>query len=869
MDELRMMAMKKIMINFDANRRCLNMRLLILSVLLSIFVVSGHVSAADPASSLVYVGYKSNQGEPVELQLNFQGEIPSPSYFTSESPARITFDFPGVKNQLPWTLPLQIKGGGNAQSITAVEASGRTRVVVNLSELVEYETRIEAGSLFVSLKEKGAKASSSAQEERVVQVEEQPESVVVIEEQDSVVVMDEYPESVVVMDEGQKQNDRRSLQSIKYQALSGDRLEIRLKFDDEAPQPNAFSIDNPSRLVFDLAQVSSELSRNSIHVGVGAAKSVTAIEAGGRTRVVVNLISAVNYEAVAQGNELKITLENPAAERTSMANAGDYGIESIDFRRGEDGQGRVVVALSDPNIVVDTRLVGSKVIVDFLNTQLPSELAQRYDVLDFATPVQFVEAQMNNSGTRLVVTMKEGFEHLAFQADKHFTLDVKVPQKAAKVGRKDGEYIGDKLSLNFQDIEVRAVLQLIADFTGLNMVASDTVEGNLTLRLKNVPWDQALEIILRTKGLAMRQEGNVILVAPSDEVAAREKLELESQQQLADLEPIRTELVQINYAKATELIELLTDGEGLLSARGKVSVDERTNTLLVTDIAEKRENIRNLLSKLDIAIRQVMIDSRVVIATSDFSHDLGARFGVTGVDQQGDNLLMTSGSSRATGSVMMGSALDDATSRVEVPTGLTSYTDRLNVNMPVTAPSAGRFALSILSGGSLLDLELSALQSEGRGELISSPRVVTSNGKEALIEQGTEIPYLQASSSGAATVAFKKAVLSLTVTPQITPDDRVLMDLRVSKDAVGEIFSNVPSIDTKEVNTQVLVSNGDTVVLGGVYEQIKRDEVDKVPLLGDLPILGALFRNTSKEDDKIELLIFVTPKILKEGGRLH
>ena len=844
------------------------MRLLILSMLLSLCVCPGMASAAEQGSSLVYVGYKANEGEPVELQFNFQGEIPTPSYFTSESPARITFDFPGVKNQLPWTLPLQIKGGGNAQSITAVEASGRTRVVVNLNELVEYETRMEAGSLFIQLRDQEAVASSSAQQERVVQVVEQQESVVVVPEPESVVVMDAQQDAVVVMDE-QYAGAGRSLQSIKYQSLSGNRLEIRLKFDGPAPQPNAFSIDNPSRLIFDLAQVSSELSRNSIDLGVGAAKSVTAVEAGGRTRVVINLVSAVNYEAIAQGDELKVTLENPAAERRSVANMGDYGIESIDFRRGEDGQGRVVVGLTDPNIVVDTRLVGSKVIVDFLDTRLPSELAQRYDVLDFATPVQFIEAQMNNSGTRIVVTMSELFEHLAFQADKQFTLDVKVPQEATKIGSKEGEYIGDKLSLNFQDIEVRAVLQLIADFTGLNMVASDTVEGNLTLRLKNVPWDQALEIILRTKGLAMRQEGNVILIAPSEEVAAREKMELESQQQLADLEVVRTELIQINYAKATELIELLTDGEGLLSARGKVSVDERTNTLLVTDIAEKRENIRNLLSKLDIAIRQVMIDSRIVIATSDFSHDLGARFGVTGVDQQGDNLLMTSGTASAASSVMAGSAMDDDETRVLVPTGLGNYTDRLNINMPVTAPNAGRFALSILSGGSLLDLELSALQVDGRGELISSPRVVTSNGKEALIEQGTEIPYLQSSSSGAATVAFKKAVLSLTVTPQITPDDRVLMDLRVSKDAVGEIFANVPSIDTKEVNTQVLVNNGDTVVLGGVYEQVKREEVDKVPLLGDLPVLGALFRNSSKEDDKIELLIFVTPKILKEGGRLH
>lgn len=801
---------------------------------------------------MVYIGYKAEKNAPVELQLSFQGDIPEPSYFTSTSPARITFDFVGVKNQLPWTLPLKIKGGVNASSVTAVEASGRTRVVINLNELVGYETRIENGSLFIKLNSEETAASSSVQDE-VGAVDAEP-------------VVESVVEPVVAMG---KEEGKLSLLQVKQQMIADRKLQLRLLFDGGTPKVSEFSIDNPPRLVFDLEGVTSELKNNNIELGIGAVKGIDAVEVSGRTRIVISLVDSVNYDVSSVGSELLITFDSPNSGRELASLSGEHEINAIDFRRGDDGQGRIIVKLSSQNIVTDTRLVGKKVIVDFMNTALPTGLAKRYDVLDFATPVKSIDAKATAGYTRLVVTMVDDFEHLAFQAAKQFTLEVKPPETNKKIGGVDGEYIGDKLSLNFQDIEVRAVLQLIADFTGLNMVASDTVTGNLTLRLKNVPWDQALEIILRTKGLAMRQEGNVILVAPSEEVAAREKMELESQRQLEDLEAIRTELIQVNYAKATELVNLLSDGEGLLSARGKVSVDERTNTLLVSDIAEKRENIRELIGRLDVPIRQVMIDSRIVIASSNFSRDLGARFGVTNVDRQGDNLFMTSGSSRAVGSTMVGSALDSSINGVQVPTGDGNYTDRLNVNMPVSAANAGRFALSILSGGSLLDLEISALQAEGRGEVVSSPRVVTSNGKEALIEQGTEIPYREASSSGAATISFKKAVLSLTVTPQITPDDRVLMDLRVSKDSVGEVFANVPSIDTKEVRSQVLVDNGDTVVLGGVYEQTKVEGVSKVPLLGDLPILGALFRNTSKQDDKVELLIFVTPKILKEGGRLQ
>ncbi len=838
----------EIMRNCSCKLGCYSMRQIILFILLISFSgLSASLHAAEAKSSLVYIGYKAEKGAPVELQLSFQGDIPEPSYFTTASPARITFDFDGVDNQLPWTLPLKIKGGVNAHSVTAVEASGRTRVVINLDELVGYESRIENGSLFIKLNSEEAVASSSP-------LQDEAESVI---------------DTVVDVAASNSAIAKRSLLQIKQQTIADRKLQLRLIFDGDTPKVSEFSIDNPPRLVFDLEGVSSELANNNIELGVGVIKSIETVEVGDRTRVVINMVDSVNYEVKPVGSELFITFDNPNSSNKYTSSTGGYEINAIDFRRGEEGQGRVIVKLSDQNIVTDTRLVGKKVIVDFMGTAIPAKLAQRYDVLDFATPVESIDANVGDGYARLIITMNEEFDHMAFQAENEFVLEVKSPESSQQIGSVDGEYIGDKLSLNFQDIEVRAVLQLIADFTGLNMVASDTVSGNLTLRLKNVPWDQALGIILRIKGLAMRQEGNVILIAPGEEVAAREKMELESQQQLKDLEMVRTELLQVNYAKATEFAELLTGGEGLLSSRGKISVDERTNTLLISDIAGKRQNIRELIKTLDVPIRQVMIDSRIVIATSNFSRDLGARFGVTNVDQAGDNLFMTSGTSRGVASTMVGSALDTSTSGVAVPTGPSTYTDRLNVNMPVTAVNAGRFALSILSGGSLLDLEISALQAEGRGEVISSPRVVTSNGKEALIEQGTEIPYREASSSGAATVSFKKAVLSLTVTPQITPDDRVLMDLRVSKDSVGEVFNDVPSVDTKEVSSQVLVNNGDTVVLGGVYEQTKMEGVSKVPLLGDIPIIGALFRNTSKQDDKVELLIFVTPKILKEGGRLQ
>ncbi len=536
-------------------------------------------------------------------------------------------------------------------------------------------------------------------------------------------------------------------------------------------------------------------------------------------------------------------------------------IENIDFRRGEEGEGRVIVTLSDPSIVVDTQEEGGRIIVEFVNAELPERLQRRLDVIDFATPVQTVETVQRGNNVRMTILPKGLYEHLAYQSNDIFALDVKpVSEAEEEQVRKDKfGYTGERLSLNFQNIEVRAVLQLIADFTGLNLVASDTVTGNLTLRLKNVPWDQALDIILKTKGLAMRKTGNVILVAPSEEIAAREKLELESQKQIEELAPLRSEFVQINYAKASDIAALLkAEGNSLLTDRGNVSVDARTNTLLVRDTAEAIDAVRVLVATLDVPVRQVLIESRIVIADDSFNRDLGVRFGLskaetvnTGTPQR--NLFVGGGLPGTTdfgGTV----AFNDGTN------------ENLIVDLPIGSP-AGSLAVALVAiPDHILQLELQALQLEGRGEVLSNPRVITSNQREAIIEQGTEIPYQEASSSGATSTSFKKAVLSLKVTPQITPDERVIMDLAVNQDTVGREFGGVPSIDTREVTTQVLVDNGDTVVLGGIFEQTKRKDQEKVPFFGDLPYLGILFRTTSIRDEKTELLIFVTPKILEDAS---
>ncbi|MEN8204676.1 MAG: type IV pilus secretin PilQ [Pseudomonadota bacterium] len=657
-----------------------------------------------------------------------------------------------------------------------------------------------------------------------------------------------------------------TLKAVDFAELPGNKTQITLTLSKPAPAPLSFTIDNPARIALDFPDTSNGLEQRSQSIGIGMTESITAVEAQGRTRVVVNLVDMVPYEAHAEGNQVILVVQNAGGEQSdtaaiaSRATGGSTDtINNIDFRRGEDGQGRVIVSLSDPSIPVDMQQQGGKVIVDFYRAQLPEELERRLDVLDFATPVKTIDTYTRGNNVHMVITPMGDYDYLAYQSNNQFTIEVKALTKAEVEASKKDElgYSGERLSLNFQDIEVRSVLQLIADFTGINVVVSDTVTGSLTLRLKNVPWDQALDIILKTKGLAMRQTGNVMLVAPSEEIAAREKLELESQKQIEELEPLYSEFIQVNYAKASDLAGLLKSADTtLLSDRGMVTTDERTNTLLVQDTAAKLVEIRQMVATLDIPVRQVLIESRIVIASNDFARDLGVKFGLSKRTRFDDDHILVAGGQ-----------LDNGLEPGEgVPfTGFDiGGKEGLIVDLPVVgATSSIGLAVGRL-GSHLLQLELTAMEAEGQGEVISSPRVLTSNQKTAFIQSGTEIPYREASSSGAATTAFKDAVLELKVTPQITPDDRIIMDLDVKKDSVGRVFDSIPSIDTNEVSTQVLVDNGETLVLGGIYEQEKSKQVDRVPFFGELPLVDWMFKKTLIKNDKAELLIFITPKIVKE-----
>jgi type IV pilus assembly protein PilQ len=651
------------------------------------------------------------------------------------------------------------------------------------------------------------------------------------------------------------------LQDIDYSSLPGKRVQIQLKFSAPISEPKFFAIDDPACIVLDFPGIKIGTTRRSQAIGLGVTRSLTMVEAADRIRVVINLVQSAPFEIRAEGNVVYVTVSGSPGISSlgpdTAASTEQHVIKNIDFRRGEDGEGRVIVSLSDAQTPVDIREEDGHIVVNFINTTLPNELERRLDVLDFATPVKLIDTFVKDRNVRMIITPTGAeHEHLSYQSEDTLVIELKPLVKQSKdlTKKNESDYVGKELSLNFQNIEVRAVLQLLADFAGFNLVTSDSVQGSVTLRLKNIPWDQALNIILKTKGLAMRRTGNVILVAPSEEIAAREKLELEARKQIEELVPLHSEFIQVNFAKASELASLIqAEGNSFLSPRGKVTMDERTNTLLIMDTADRLAEIRKLVTRLDIPVRQVLIESRIVIANSDFSKELGVRFGLSKRENTGGPFdeVVTSGSL-------------DGTSQIVNREGLETQ-DRLNINFPVTKKNAARIALALtkLPLGNLLELELSALQAEGRGEVISNPRVITSNQKEALIEQGTEIPYQQATSSGATSVSFKKAVLSLKVTPQITPDNRIIMDLTVNKDSVGIIFNGVPSINTRQVSTRVLVDNGQTVVLGGIYEQQQNRNSNRVPFLGDLPYVGALFRDKSEINNKKELLIFVTPKIIK------
>jgi len=685
------------------------------------------------------------------------------------------------------------------------------------------------------------------------------------------------------------------LQDIQVQSLPGQRVELKLIMSDTAPEPLAFTIENPARIALDLPDTTLGLSSRRRDVNLGPLDTVLTAEANGRTRVVLNLGSMVEYQTRRSGNTVIVTLGGgdeysagttqfasaPASNTTSYAAPGSRAISSVDFRRTRDGGGRVIVNLTDPSTPVDIRQEGGRVVAVFKDTSLPAELMRRLDVMDFATPVTTVDTLRTNLDSRIVISAEGKYEQLAYQSDNEFTIEInpapEQSQDESSLFSETKEYEGQRLTLNFQDIETRAVLQLLAETSGKNIVVSDTVSGNVTLRLRNVPWDQALDIVMTTKGLDMRQNGNVIMVAPAREIAARETADLEAKLAISELEPTYSEFLQVNYAKASDLAALIQSNSGgnpLLSDRGSIGVDDRTNTLLVQDTAERLQNIRRMVRTLDIPIKQVLIESRIVVVNDDFSRDLGIRLGVTAFNESSTGLTAISGSGEGTDN-MISTYLEnqaDPTSPflLEYPT----LTNRYNVPLPIGS-AAGRFSLAVLENDYLVDLELTAMEAEGRGEIVSTPRVITANQKEATIKQGVEIPYQQSASSGATTIQFKEAVLELVVTPQITPDNNIIMDLRVSKDNVGEIISTgglggtVPSIDTRSVETQVLVANGQTVVLGGIYETERRETVKKVPFLGDIPVAGALFRSKQRTDNKAELLIFVTPRILEEGTTVY
>ncbi|MCF6354659.1 MAG: type IV pilus secretin PilQ [Candidatus Polarisedimenticolaceae bacterium] len=680
------------------------------------------------------------------------------------------------------------------------------------------------------------------------------------------------------------------LEDIKSTTLPGNRVQITLSASGPLMPPTSFTTDHPARIALDFTGMSSGLKKKTLPISVGMARSITAIEAGSRTRIVINLVTAVPYNISLDGNQAIITIEGgntiadqpPAAPRSapSQGTTASYArstpraraIENIDFRRGNAGEGRIMITLSDPGTLVDLREEGGHIVVEFLDTTLPQPLTRKYDVTDFATPVQTVEASPSDNNVKIAIFPVGNYEHLAYQTDQLYTVEVRPLTRAQKEKMEQDKAIftGDRLSLNFQDIEVRSVLQLLADFTGLNMVTSDTVKGRITLRLKNVPWDQALDIILKTKGLSMRRTDKVILVAPTEEIAAREKLILESERQIEELAPLRSEFIQINYAKAADLATLLKGEENnLLSERGNVTIDERTNTLLVQDTSSKLEEVRSLVELLDIPIRQVLIESRVVIANNDFAKDIGVRLGFSRANITKSNEIEIAGGLPGHISNNIYDSGQHINTAVGIENPATSGNRALQVNLPQTLSATRGGAVNLLIGklaSYLLNLELSAMQQEGRGELVASPRVITSDQNKAVIKQGLEIPYEVRSSSGATTIAFKEALLKLEVTPHITPDDRIIMDLVINKDNPDytRALLGIPPIDRRSVETTVLVDNGETVVLGGVFERDKVENIERVPFFGDLPYVGFMFKQRFEKDDNKELLIFVTPRILKD-----
>lgn len=657
-----------------------------------------------------------------------------------------------------------------------------------------------------------------------------------------------------------------NLQGLDVASLPGDRVELKLSFDEPVAAPRGYTIEQPARIALDLPGVANKLGSKNRELGVGNARSVTIVEAKDRTRLILNLTSLAPYSTRVEGNDLFVLVGDSAASATRSVAAAPvappstpkvYGVQTkavsnIDFQRGEQGEGNVVITLSDATVSPDIQEQGGKIRLNFAKTELPESLRVRLDVKDFATPVQFVSASHSTGGTSIVIEPVGLYDYLAYQTENKLTLSVK-PLSQDDAERRKAErfaYSGEKLSLNFQDIDVRSVLQLIADFTDLNLVASDTVAGNITLRLQNVPWDQALDLVLKTKGLDKRKVGNVLLVAPADEIAARERQELESQRQIAELAPLRRELIQVNYAKASDMATLfqsvanIQEGEG---ERGSITVDDRTNSIIAYQTQERLDELRRIVAQLDIPVRQVMIEARIVEANVDYDKALGVRWGGTKIFGGGKWVGYGNDDNGDEG----GNSGEDSSGNFPF------------VDLGVANRTSG-IGIGFVTNNTILDLELSAMEKSGNGEIVSQPKVVTADKETAKILKGTEVPYQEASSSGATTVSFKEAALSLEVTPQITPDNRIIIEVKVNKDEpdYANALLGVPPIKKNEVNAKVLVSDGETIVIGGVFSNTQSKTVDKVPFLGDLPYLGRVFRRDSVTDQKSELLIFLTPRIL-------
>lgn len=663
-----------------------------------------------------------------------------------------------------------------------------------------------------------------------------------------------------------------AIEKVDFATLPGDKLSVKITLSQPMKNPPAgFTLKDPARIALDFPETSSGLGKNSLNVGQGVLRSVSLAEAKGRTRMVLNLTKPASYTTSVSGSEVSVELQ-PSVINASDVSASSvtrfaegkisgerHALSNVDFMRGKNGEGRVVVDLSDNATGIDIRQQGQKIVVDFLDADLPENLQRRLNVTDFGTPVLNVDTVQSGKNVRMTIEPKGLWEHSAYQADRKFIVDVRPltedPNKLIQ-GSKQG-YKGEKLSLNFQNIEVRSVLQVIADFTGFNIITGDNVSGNITLRLKDVPWDQALDIIMQTRGLGMRKNGNVIWIAPNEELAAKEKSRLDAEQEIADREPLVTQSFSAKYQKAADLKTLISDTkQSLLSKRGSAVVDVRSNTLFVQDTEKSLAKIEKIINQIDVPVRQVLIEGRIVLADDGFSKELGARFGVGRNKNWNDP---------ETAGVTAGGTLANI---YNVNTTQTTTTPNdLNVNLPATSGRAGVFGLQIYNilHGFLLNIELSAAEADNRTKTISSPKVITGNQQKAIIESGVEIPYQEASSSGATSVSFKKATLGLEVTPQITPDNKVNMDLIVKKDSVGDVTNGVPAINTNRVETKVLVDNGETAVLGGIFEESTTKSVDKVPFFGDLPVLGHLFKRTLDSTSKNELLIFITPKLLDES----